>query len=183
MIWFLEKTCKYLKTPKNFNLDQGKFLCFIVLGHLELFRKFFRIKKEVEESDMEQTTTRSPNLAKLYNKKTDCVLEWVCTLLNEDDKIVYSDIKSYFNDYLAYSKEFDYLLDFYFEHSLSSIRKLQSCADKLNEIDALYSDKIKSLAQVMRMREHSKVEDLMKEFFSACDLIHMTPSQSEQMVS
>jgi hypothetical protein len=132
---------------------------------------------------MEQTTTRSPNLAKLYNKKTDCVLEWVCTLLHEDDKIVYADIKSYFNDYLAFSEEHSYLLDSYYDSSLGTIRKLQNCADRLSELNALYEQNIKSLAQAMRMRQHTKVESMLKDFFSVCDLIAMPAEGQKNLVA
>ena len=116
-------------------------------------------------------TKRSPILPRLHAKKTDCVVEWLCGLLNEEDSQELQSFRDYMNNYLAYSEESSDIIDLYYQNSLRSIRKLQKQHEKLDEINALFDRNLKSLSVLFSERKDEKLRLELQSFFSACDAI------------
>lgn len=113
-------------------------------------------------------TKRSPRITNLYSKRTDCVVEWVCGILNEEDSLEFENFKKYMDDYLAYSEEHHTMIDFYFQNSLRSIRKLQDCSDKIEEVNSLFDTNIVVLSRAIENKQHDKVKKEMENFFVRC---------------
>lgn len=114
---------------------------------------------------------RSPRITSLYAKRTDCVVEWVCSILNEEDSQEFMNFQNYMNEYLAYSEEHHGMIDFYFQNSLRSIRRLQNCASKLDEVNELFDKDIVSLSQAIEKQDHAKVLSKLENFFKHCEAI------------
>ena len=118
-----------------------------------------------------EETKRSPKLPSLYAKRTDCVIEWVCHILNEEDSAELKNFKNYLNDYLAFSEEHSYMIDDYFRYSLRKIRVLKNRPSKIEEINALFDKNIVEISQHIEKKKHKEVEKSLHNFFESCDKI------------